>query len=241
MDFRWFYKGKLLKPYCNFIENQWIWKIIFGNITSIGNTFQNRILQNPSRISYPFSKTLSLPNLTLWKVVSSLQLAQFRTADPEDFCHQTLCFQTPPIRGIPNGSPPPSSRFQPNTRGGEPSDLARFGDPFLAVSPLEIAILEAQNPNFFAPAAGQILARSLRQEGGGWTLKCTRPVLTVTGQKKYFFWPPRNFQNNWSFILNFFLPLFYFVWKRWISHFADVGFPKFGRKSDLKLNSLKLA
>ena len=42
-----------------------------------------------------------------------------------------------------------------------------FGDPFLAVSPLEIAILEVQKPNFFAPAAGQILARSLRQEGGG--------------------------------------------------------------------------
>ena len=96
MDFQWFYKGKSLKPYCNFIKNQWIWRIIFGNITSIENTFQNRILQNPSRISYPFSKTLSLPNLTLWEVVSSLQLAQFRTADPEHFCHQTLCFQTHP-------------------------------------------------------------------------------------------------------------------------------------------------
>ena len=96
MDFQWFYKGKSLKPYCNFIENQWIWRIIFDNITSIENTFQNRILENPSRISYPFSKTLSLPNLTLWEVVSSLQLAQFRTADPEHFCHQTLCFQTHP-------------------------------------------------------------------------------------------------------------------------------------------------
>ena len=79
------------------IENPCFSTIIFGNITSIENTFQNRILQNPSRISYPFSKRLSLPNVTLWKVVSSLQLTQFRTADPEDICHQTLCFQTHPV------------------------------------------------------------------------------------------------------------------------------------------------
>ena len=79
------------------IENPCFSTLFFANITPTKNTFQNRILQNPSRISYPFSKTLSLPNLTLWEVVSSLQLAQFRTADPEDFCHQTLCFQTHPI------------------------------------------------------------------------------------------------------------------------------------------------
>ena len=63
-------------------------------------------------------------------------------------------------------TPPFESISAKHKGGGEPSDLVRFGDPFLAVSPLEIAILEAQNPNFFAPAAGQILARSLRQEGG---------------------------------------------------------------------------
>ena len=68
---------------------------------------------------------------------------------------------------FPMVHPPLRVDFSQTQGGGEPSDLVRFGDPFLAVSPLEIAILEAQNPNFFAPAAGQILARSLRQEGGG--------------------------------------------------------------------------
>ena len=90
IDFQWNYNRVSMISLYKIIENPCFSTIIFGNITSIENTFQNRILQNPSRISYPFCKTLSRPNITLWEAVSSLQLAQFRLADPEHFCQQTI-------------------------------------------------------------------------------------------------------------------------------------------------------
>ena len=71
-------------------------------------------------------------------------------------------------------------------------------------------------------------------------LKCIRPVLTQVGGK-YFFSPPRNLINFWSFDLILFLKLFYFVWSFWSCAHIWKNPPQQRPKSAVKLNLSKIA